>query len=101
MQNNVAPASSRHNRKQLTERAGRLEAALQRQLRPRLRVDRSSVTDRSNVTLADGRGRTASGDEVEELAHAAEFFVAGLDDFFGALIGEDEELAFEDIGEEF
>src|SRR5215469_3210142 len=42
-----------------------------------------------------------SGSEVEKLTHAAEFFVAAVDELAGRLIGEDEQLALEDIPQQF
>jgi hypothetical protein len=38
-----------------------------------------------------------SGAEVEELAHVAEFLLAGVEEFLDALVGKDEELAFEGV----
>src|SRR5258708_15403181 len=49
------------------------------------------------------RGGTAKGlgAEVEELAHVAEFLVAGMEEFLNALIGENKELALEGVAENF
>ena len=42
-----------------------------------------------------------SGEDVEVLAHVAEFFVAGVNQFIGGMVGEGQELALEDFAEEF
>src|ERR1700730_4582979 len=56
----------------------------------------------ANVVRGPVRRSTRSrlGDKVKKLAHAPEFFVAGVDQFLGALVRKGEQLAFENVAKE-
>src|SRR6266849_9099678 len=65
------------------------------------RADAEDAEAQSSLRWELEQSRKGLRAEGEELAHVAEFLVAGVEKFLDALVGEDEELALEGVPEEF